>query len=346
MSRYSNELNAFRSGIEERTQQHKQKIDAVNQALGIKADKVFDNAKKISDAGSKLMESGIGGGVGATALGKYARKGITAFNKFKSAGQDVVDKATGAVDKAKNAVDDVGKQVQEAGSKVEGKVGDLQQAGSARAGTLEEQSARLKNQLVGNDAESKAQEARDSTVPENETGGANQSVGGNTAEGKVSLDMDEAKEGTQMEAEDKNVGESTETKADTADTAETDIPTPETNVGSNQILPTDSTATADAGGDAAAEATTEATTEVGIDSAAVGLEEGAAATSWLAFLGIPEILAAAGAVAGIVSAGIGISDAVKGGDITAKAQAMPTTVKPSGFSVAGTYVVPTQDSLS
>ena len=44
MSRYSNELNAFRSGIEERTQQHRQKIDAVNQALGIKTgDKTEQN---------------------------------------------------------------------------------------------------------------------------------------------------------------------------------------------------------------------------------------------------------------------------------------------------------------
>ena len=64
-------------------------MQAVNQALGIKADKVFENAKKIGDISSKLMESGIGGGVGATALGKYARKGISKFNQFK---QDATDK--------------------------------------------------------------------------------------------------------------------------------------------------------------------------------------------------------------------------------------------------------------
>ena len=49
VSRYSNELNSFRSGIEDRVSQHKDKLSAVNQALGIKADKVFENAKKISD---------------------------------------------------------------------------------------------------------------------------------------------------------------------------------------------------------------------------------------------------------------------------------------------------------
>ena len=90
VSRYSNELNSFRSGIEDRVTQHKDKISAVNQALGIKADKVFENAKKISDIGSKLTEGGIGGGVGSTALAKYARKGITKFNTFK---QGITDKA-------------------------------------------------------------------------------------------------------------------------------------------------------------------------------------------------------------------------------------------------------------
>ena len=314
VSRYSNELNSFRSGIEDRVSQHKDKIDAVNQALGIKADKVFENAKKISDIGGKLLESGVGGSASAPGLASFARKGITAFNKFKQAG---VDKLT------------------EAGSKVEGKIGELKDV----AGNAETQ-VRQTAQNAQSTAEDAAQSARDSVVSESKTeGAANQSVGGDTAEGKVNLDMDEAREGANMGAEDKNVGE---TNAE--GTAETTSPE-----GEGLEIPTIKnsgvSATADEAGEAGVDAGADAAI-TGAETAAVGLEEGAAATSWLAFLGIPEILAAAGAVAGISAAGVGIADAVKSGNLSAKAQEMPTSAPKAGFQAAGTFVVPTMDSLS
>ena len=93
-------------------------------------------------------------------------------------------------------------------------------------------------------------------------------------------------------------------------------------------------------------ATEEATTESSLLGGAEELEEGAAATSWLGFLGVPEILAGLGAVAGVAAAGVGIADAVKSGSETAQAQAMPTSAPKTGFQAAGTFVVPTQDSVS
>ena len=99
-------------------------------------------------------------------------------------------------------------------------------------------------------------------------------------------------------------------------------------------------------GEEATTATTEATTESTLTGAAVDLEEDAAATSWLGFLGVPEILAGLGAVAGVAAAGVGIADAVKSGSETAKAEAMPTQAPKAGFQAAGTFVVPTMDSLS
>jgi|TARA_R110000824_G_scaffold36306_5_gene113029 hypothetical protein len=103
---------------------------------------------------------------------------------------------------------------------------------------------------------------------------------------------------------------------------------------------TDPSATASSAADA------EATTETGLVGAAEDLEEDAAATSWLGFLGIPEILAGLGAVAGVAAAGVGIADAVKSGDETAQAQAMATQAPKAGFQAAGTFVVPTMDSVS
>jgi len=319
VSRYSNELNSFRSGIEDRVTQHKDKINAVNQALGIKADKVFENAKKISDIGGKLTEGGIGGGVGSTALAKYVRKGITKFNTFKQ----------GATDKVKGLADQAESKLQEAGSKIEGKVGDLQQAGSAKAGELEEQSARLKSQLVGDDIESKAQDARNSVVAENETGGARQGVGGDSASGNgleesVNTSVRVARPGDQI-LQDKYIGMRKGGLAGEEDEGGTELTE---NIGEE------------------ATTATEATTESTLTGVAVDLEEDAAATSWLGFLGVPEILAGLGAVAGVAAAGVGIADAVKSGSETAKAEAMPTQAPKAGFQAAGTFVVPTMDSVS
>jgi hypothetical protein len=330
VSRYSNELNSFRSGIEDRVSQHKDKLGAINQALGIKADKVFENAKKISDIGSKLTEGGIGGGVGSTALAKYARKGIDKFNTFK---QGITDKAKGVVDQAESKLQEAGSKAKGLADQAESKVGELKDV----AGNAESQ-VRQTAQNAQNSVETKAQEARDSVVSESKTEGAsNQSVGGDTAEGKVNLDMDEAREGANMGAEDKNVGET-----NGEGTAETTSPE-----GEGLEIPTIKNSGVSSTADDAGEAIgTDVAEEGGAASVAVELEEGAAATSWLGFLGIPEILAAAGAVAGVAAAGIGIADAVKSGDITAKAQGMPTSAPKTGFQAAGTFVVPTMDSLS
>ena len=341
VSRYSNELNAFRSGIEERTQQHKEKINAVNQALGIKADKVFENAKKIGDAGSKLLESGIGGGVGATALGKYARKGITAFNKFKAGGQNLVDNAGGKLQEA-------GSKIESKVGDIEGKVGDLESKVGDTGNSVEEQAARMKSQAFD------AQNARDSAAPEQSTeGGANQSVGGEEKTYYEEGEPGDFRPVQQQETKSADAeSESVETKTSPADAEGEEgleIPT----IKDSSVDTTTTDATADAGtevGETAAETGAEVGADVGevagIEGTAEGLEIAAGATSWLAFLGIPEVLAAAGGIAGAVGAGYGIADAVKSSEDTTKAQAMPTSAPKTGFSVAGNYVVPTSDSLT
>jgi len=88
------------------------------------------------------------------------------------------------------------------------------------------------------------------------------------------------------------------------------------------------------------------TGKVALDEAiGTGFDEAAAATSWLAWLGVPELLAGAGAIAGVVGAGVGIADAVKGGEKANTASQMPTTANLPGAQVAGTFVVPTMDSI-
>lgn len=327
VSRYSNELNSFRSGIEDRVTQHKDKLGAINQALGIKADKVFENAKKISDIGGKLTESGIGGGVGATALGKYARKGITKFNTFKQA----------ATDKVKGLADQAESKLQEAGSKVEGKVGDLQAQAEGKVGELQDAAGNAETQVrqtaqnAQSTVETKAQDARDSVVPANETDGARQGVGGDSASGNsleesVNTSVRVARPGDQI-LQDKYIGMRKGGLAGEEAEGGTELTGP-------------------AGAEEATTATTEATTESTLTGTAIDLEEDAAATSWLGFLGVPEILAGLGAIAGVAAAGVGIADAVKSGSETAQAQAMPTSAPKTGFQAAGTFVVPTQDSVS
>ena len=322
VSRYSNELNSFRSGIEDRVSQHRDKVDAVNKALGIKADKVFENAKKISDAGSKLLESGIGGGVGSTAVAKYARQGITKFNTFK---QGITDKLQEAGSKAKGLADQAEGKVGELQDAAESKVGDVQQA----AGNAETQ-VRQTAQNAQSSVETKAQDARDSVVSESETGGARQGVGGDSVSGNgleesVNTSVRVARPGDQI-LQDKYIGMRKGGLAGEEAEGGTEL--------------TDAGATTSSAADA------EATTETGLVGAAEDLEEDAAATSWLGFLGIPEILAGLGAVAGVAAAGVGIADAVKSGDETAQAQAMPTQAPKAGFQAAGTFVVPTMDSVS
>jgi ElaB/YqjD/DUF883 family membrane-anchored ribosome-binding protein len=350
VSRYSNELNSFRSGIEDRVSQHKDKLGAINQALGIKADKVFENAKKISDIGSKLTEGGIGGGVGATALSKYARKGITKFNQFK---QDATDRVKGLADKAES-------KLQEAGSKVEAKAGDLKDA-VGNAETQVKQTA----QNAQSGAEDAAQSARNSVPSESNMGGANQSVGGTTEEAGGAVKIAPDTEGgdsqpfSRWEQTGKNQGRMVEgddpdyttydemMKPDAVKYTGDATETKEGDIGDD---PSPSSGAGDAGdvemGTISKTADADPAIESTLGGTAIDLEEDAAATSWLGFLGIPEILAGLGAVAGVAAAGVGIADAVKSGDVNAKAQAMATQAPKTGFQAAGTFVVPTQDSVS
>ena len=369
-SRYSNELNSFRQSIEARTQQHKNKIDAVNQALGFKADKVFENAKKLSDAGGKLVEAGIGVAGVAPALGKYARKGLTRYAQFKNSAQDAVDKVTGKVEgKVENVAENVEGKVQQGVDNISGKASELNPGES-----VDQIAARMKQQTFD------AQNARDSVPAEENTGGANQSVGGNAeqaqpsgeprftnTEGKADDDMDAEQGGAfdennptaQAEQLDQNItklrtgglgGEGkpaqvrySEQLKDSSTDETTDTTAENT---ADTTAETTADNTADTLVDTTADTVADLTTDTALTSASVGLEEGAAATSWLAFLGIPEVLAAIGAVTGAVSAGYGIADAVKAGSATTAAKALPTTVADTGTQVAGQYVTPTMDSVS
>ena len=181
-TRYQNELNSFRSGIEARTALHKDRVDAVNQALGVKAGKVFENAKKIGDAGTKLIESGIGVSALAPTLAKYTRKGINKFNQVRSQTQEAIDKVKG---KAQSLVKDGEAGVKKVANQATEGVEDAQQALNKSGGdvangnqSLDDVAGRMKSQVMD------AQKARDSTISEDVDGGANQSVGGDAAQAK------------------------------------------------------------------------------------------------------------------------------------------------------------------
>ena len=113
--KYSNEMNEFRAGIETKISNHKEKTDTINRALGVKAANVFKQGKALADAGGKLIESGIGVSATSAPLGGFVRKGITSFNKVKTArlkqANDLADKlkakAAKGIDRVKSVASDV-----------------------------------------------------------------------------------------------------------------------------------------------------------------------------------------------------------------------------------------------
>ncbi len=310
---YSNELNAFRNGVSDRINDHKEKIDAVKQALGMKTSKLLEHSKKLSAEASKLLESGVGGGVAGVPLSGAARRGITSFKKILS---------NRRVQAAKILKERGGQFIK--GNQVAPEPEKATPEGNAEGGASQE---------VGGDSTDiqEQQMGRETKVDDGEGG-----AGGD----KLYADVDELREQTNMEAEDRpgqadRLDPSIETKVDSPSEAVGDIADDAAKAGASTA--DDAAAVVgDVGGDAADAAA----------GAAAGLEEAAGATSFLAWLGIPEALAAAGAITGAVSAGIGISDAIKGGDEFTKAQAQPSAVHAQTAQLAGTYVVPTMDSVT
>ena len=443
-TKYSNEMNAFRAGIENAVSKHKDKTDAVNQALGVKAQKVFQQGKTLADAGGKLLESGVGIAGTSGPLGAGVRKGITSFNKIKSAklqeAQDAADKIKGKfkslndqgqdmLDRAKNKVSQISDQakgkVSQATDAVETKTGDVDLLGKGRTdfsraggdeegiemetrpatatpmekeanapaearqapggGGVEEADPELDRSLAvatRNARTGFAETGRgidESNVPE-------QKIGENEIGGKGFADRVAPKKGVSFAEDEKGDalnragtmpkraqaaepvpeeggatsagegagaqgvgGDSTgvlklPTKAVTNVAATPDGPSVQS--GSNDAGTLDGLADTDAPG-SISNATTNVVKKIGT-SALIGedLEEGAAATSWLGWLGVPEILAAAGAVAGVAGAVAGVVESVKGGNEEAAGLGMKTTAPAKTAQLAGSFVTPTQDSLT
>ena len=77
------------------------------------------------------------------------------------------------------------------------------------------------------------------------------------------------------------------------------------------------------------------------------LADAAAATSWIPFVG--EVLGGIAAVGGLVAAGVGIYDDIKGGGLQQKADDMASSLKKSqlpSVSVAGAYSAPLASSVN
>ena len=327
---YSNELNAFRNGVNDRINDHKEKVDAVKQALGMKANKLLEHSKKLSESAGKLLESGVGGSVAGVPLSGAARKGITSFKKILSnrrvQATKILKEKGGKFLKAEKAAPEA--EAPKAAPEENAEGGASQEVGGDSTNVQEQQTGRetkIEDEEGGAFDESnptaQAQEL-DSNINKLRTGG----LGG---EGKP------AQQRSYPDQEGGELDETIESKVDAPSEAVGNIADDAAKTSSSVV--DDAAAVAGNVGEDAADAA---------GAAGAGLEEAAGATSFLAWLGIPEALAAAGAIAGAVSAGVGIADAVKGGDEFNKAESMPSAVHAQSAQLAGTYVVPTMDSVS
>jgi hypothetical protein len=358
---YTNELNAFRNGVEDRINQHKDKVDVINKALGIKTDKLFENAKKLSDSSQKLIESGIGGAGVGVPIAKIARKGINRFKSIRrlrsNATKMLKDKASKAIDSARTRA---GVPTE---SKSEGAAN--QEIGGDSVQGQEPTVAAVEPKTSGPVQVEKDTEDGDSTpIPEGEEpnyhnynemvkpGGGERGIV--QEKGAPGYDDGETKGGDAAATAEGDGTELTRLGGKSSLGSALDEGTDAVEEGQSFLtkglstLNNISTDAANVGSKLASGATNtlgDLSTVGATEEAGEVLESGAAATSWLAWLGVPELLAGAGAVAGAVGAGIGIADSVKSGDEAAKAAGMPTAMPVPAAQVAGTYVVPTMDSL-
>lgn len=354
-TRYVNELQSFRNSVGNRIQVHKDKIGAVNSAIGIKTQSIIAQSKKLADTGKTLLESGVGVVGAVKPLSGLARRGITSVGNMveqraKANGMgNLVDNIKSKVGDIKSKVDDIKSRVPGMSEeKSEGKGDD----GDPVPEPEEPSMARVTN----------AQEGGIKTVPEVpeqptqaiEAGSRTEPTNWMTSGRKY--DVNPSDETIPDGGEEKS--EVADPTVDAGDDVGSDITQlrlsaksgVDLNTVTNDVTDLDqvaSNATEVGGslGDAVG------ATEGGLgalDATAAGFGEAAAATSWLAWLGVPEILGAIGAVAGVVSAGVGIADAVKGGDAATLAQQQGDAAlqKVGVTQVAGSYAVPTQDSLN
>ena len=356
--RYVSELQSYREGISSRVEQHRAKIDAVNQALGVRTQNIIAQGKKLADTGKTLLESGVGVVGAVKPLSGLARRGITSVgeqikSRARGVGKDLAKQTeTKTPDEVKTAEGKADDDQTELGDGGETKGEDFQarvtnaQEGGARTGELTDM--RSTGQNMGENRV--GQSVDDGTDPsewwERRSAGKGAQFG--------EQEYQQAVEARDMRGEDfdapepANVGRPTtdadpvgdaveSLRAKAANTGET-VTNADPEAEAADLEPLESTVT-DVGADAA-----EAGTVAG---AGEGFDVAAAATSWLAWLGVPEILGAIGAVAGVVSAGVGIADAVKGGAAdTAALAAQKLGTKAQGVTqAAGSYAVPTQDSI-
>lgn len=391
--KYSNEMNAFRAGIENAVTKHKDKTQAINQALGVKAQKVFQQGKTLADAGGKLLESGVGVAGTSGPLGAGVRKGITSFNKIKAArlqkANDVADKLKGkitkGIDRVKSVASDVEGKARNAADRTTDKFQNVTDAVESKEGDPRDSLP----DIVG-DTKSSITKFR-LTASDGIEGSARQSVGGVSEAGQASGQVAsrpvydirqlpggraiagdgaegggvELGEGTSklpgLEMSTKNTnlfpseGEKTgggegdgpaPTQPNAGDANQPKAPTVEETPDIDPVISTDAPdAISNAASNAASNVTSRVVPGV-LEGAAPELEEAAAATSWLSWLGVPEILAAAGAIAGVAGAVSGVVESVKGGAEEAAGLAMKTTAPAKTAQLAGSFVTPTQDSLS
>jgi hypothetical protein len=382
-------MNAFRDGIENAVTKHKDKTQAINQALGVKAQKVFQQGKALADAGGKLLESGVGVAGTSGPLGAGVRKGITSFNKIKAARlqkvNDVADKlkakAAKGIDriksvasevegKARDAADRTTDQFQNVTDAVEEKVGDPRDSlpdivGDTKSSITKfrltatdgiEGSARQGVGGVSEAGQASGQVASRPVYDIRQLPGGRAIAGDGAEGGGVELGEGTSKlpvpgpemstKNTNLFPEEKgddgppptqpNAGDANQPKAATVEETpdidpviSADVPDAITNVASRTVPNVASRAVPGV-----------------LEGVAPELDEAAAATSWLSWLGVPEILAAAGAIAGVAGAVSGVVESVKGGDAEAAGLAMKTTAPAKTAQLAGSFVTPTQDSLS
>jgi hypothetical protein len=338
---YRSELQSFRNGVEDQISNHKQKVEQVNNQIGTKAKRILDSAKKLQQSSASLLESGVGL-IGATKpVVDIARKISNKVSSKLQAARNIKLAKAKAETGSENAPKEAGNP--------EGKVDD------SAAPPQESELTRTplpRSALPQEDVDPRAPWRATRTDFSTQTRGYERgkfSTAPLDEEGETKLDS--LMEGTELTptASTPGVEESGVTGVRSAVKGASNVDSLATKAGgvADDLLSKAGTAASDVA-DTAGNLLSKGAGLLGGEAAGDTFDIAAAATSWLAWLGVPEILGAIGAVTGAVTAGVGVADAVQSAAKDAKgALIQATEQKTAGVTqAAGTYSIPTQDSLS
>lgn len=361
---FQNDLNAFRGAVAGEQANYDNRINILQNNQLAKRTKALTRAKEFAEKGEELVKQGLEAAA-VPHLGKLTYKGAQSiYNKIRSrstasreAGDEDLDGDGDIPGSSTSAEASEGTELQNVSEQGGGEVEmtDMAEAGDAEGTELSDMvnvGGRTGTNPGANSevADQYEQEGLGNETMTSEQGNANierSNMRGNDIDapeepGQVRSsnveDQDPLGENTGSSSVD-NLGEDLATDAGDAEEAGANLASGAgdalSGVGSGIEAAGSAAADAVAGGASAA-----------AEGVAGGLAEAAAATSWLPFIG--EILGAAAGVAGLVGAGVGVYEEVKGGIEEGQAENISSKLNPSQLppaSVAGGYIAPLRSSV-